>query len=108
MRVLLFFILFVTLTSCSAKRDLENNEDLLMKKYAHEIAGRAVKLAIDTGCDLADLSLKQFKALCEHIDKDVYAVLTLEGAVAARDHFGATAPSQVTAAIQRARARLGA
>ncbi len=37
MRVLLFFILFVTLTSCSAKRDLENNEDLLMKKYAQKI-----------------------------------------------------------------------
>ncbi len=37
MRFLLFFTLFVSLISCSAKRDLENNEDLLMKKYAEEI-----------------------------------------------------------------------
>ena len=75
---------------------------------AHEIVGRAVKLAIDAGCDLADLPLKQLKSLSDRIGKDVYSVLTLEGAVAARDHFGATAPSQVRAAIQRARARLGA
>ena len=37
MRFLLFITLFVSLISCSAKRDLENNEDLLMKKYAEEI-----------------------------------------------------------------------
>jgi argininosuccinate lyase len=75
---------------------------------AHEIVGRAVKMAIDAGCALADLPLKQLKSLSDRIDKDVYPVLTLEGALAARDHFGATAPSQVAAAIQRARARLGA
>ena len=38
---------------------------------------------------------------------DVYDVLTLEGSVAARNHFGATAPEQVRAAVKRARARLG-
>lgn len=74
---------------------------------AHEVVGRAVKSAIDAGCDLAELPLKRFKSLCARIDKDVYSVLTLEGAVAARNHFGATAPSQVKAAIKRARARLG-
>ena len=75
---------------------------------AHAIVGRAVKLAMDADCDLAELPLKQLKSLCPKIDKGVYAVLTLEGAVAARDHFGGTAPSQVRAAIRRARARLGA
>ncbi len=75
---------------------------------AHEIVGRAVKLALDADCDLAELSMKQFKSLCAQIEKDVYTALTLEGALAARDHFGATAPSQVKAAIKRARARLGA
>ncbi|HSS64754.1 MAG TPA: argininosuccinate lyase [Gammaproteobacteria bacterium] len=73
---------------------------------AHEIVGRAVKLAIDAGCDLSELPLKQLKALCDRIDKDVYSVLTVEGAVAARDHFGATAPSRVKAAIKHARDRL--
>jgi argininosuccinate lyase len=33
-------------------------------------------------------------------------VLTLEGAVAARDHIGGCAPKQVRAAAERARARL--
>ncbi len=75
---------------------------------AHAIVGRAVKQAVDADCDLAELPLKQLKSLCPKIDKGVYAVLTLEGAVAARDHFGGTAPSQVKAAIKRARARLGA
>jgi len=36
----------------------------------------------------------------------VFAVLTLEGSLAARDHLGGTAPAQVRAAIGRARARI--
>jgi argininosuccinate lyase len=36
----------------------------------------------------------------------VFAVLTVEGSLAARDHIGGTAPKQVRAAIERARARL--
>ena len=35
--------------------------------------------------------------------KDVFAVLTLEGSVNARDHIGGTAPRQVRAAVQRGR-----
>lgn len=37
MRILLFFTIFISLLSCGAKRDLENKDDLLMKKYAEEI-----------------------------------------------------------------------
>ena len=33
--------------------------------------------------------------------EDVFAVLTLEGSVNARDHIGGTAPAQVRAAVQR-------
>jgi len=40
------------------------------------------------------------------IDEGVYAVLTLEGSLAARDHVGGTAPRQVRAAIARARQRI--
>jgi argininosuccinate lyase len=36
----------------------------------------------------------------------VFAVLTLEGSVAARDHVGGTAPNQVRAAVQRVREQL--
>ena len=38
---------------------------------------------------------------------DVFDVLTLEGSVAARDHIGGTAPTQVLAAAKRAREALG-
>ena len=42
------------------------------------------------------------------IGDDVFAVLTLEGSVASRDHPGGTAPAQVRAAIAAARAALAA
>jgi argininosuccinate lyase len=74
---------------------------------AHEVVGMAVRLGIDTGRDLAEISLAELQALSPNIEADVFEVLTLEGSVAARDHFGGTAPRQVRAAIARARIRLG-
>jgi argininosuccinate lyase len=74
---------------------------------AHEIVGRAVALGVREGRDLAQLRIKELRAFSEAIEPDVYAVLTLEGSVAARDHLGGTAPAQVRAAIARARARCG-
>ena len=40
------------------------------------------------------------------IQKDVYDVLTLEGSINARDHFGGTAPVRVKEALQAAVERL--
>ena len=73
---------------------------------AHEVVGRAVRLGVDSGRDLSELSLAELRAFSERIDDDVFEILTLEGAIAARDHFGATAPKQVRAAAARARDRL--
>jgi argininosuccinate lyase len=42
----------------------------------------------------------------EAIEADVFEVLILEGSIAARDHVGGTAPGQVRAAVERARAPL--
>jgi argininosuccinate lyase len=75
---------------------------------AHEIVGKAVRLAIDGGCELADLGLDQLKSLSDAIDADLLKSLTLEGSVAARDHIGGTAPKQVRTAIVRARKLLAA
>ena len=80
--------------------------DYLVKKGlpfrdAHETVAHAVRHCEQKGCDLADLSLtdlKQFQAL---IEQDVFAVLTLEGSVAARSHLGGTAPARVKAAAQK-------
>jgi argininosuccinate lyase len=73
---------------------------------AHEIVGKAVRLAIDTDRDLSQIDLDEYKRLSPVIGKDVYAVLTVEGSLKARDHLGGTAPSQVKAAIKRARQRM--
>jgi len=73
---------------------------------AHEIVGKAVALGVREGRDLAELTIDELRGFSERIEPDVYAVLTLEGSVAARDHLGGTAPAQVRAAIGRARLRL--
>jgi argininosuccinate lyase len=73
---------------------------------AHEVVGRAVAHAVAAQCDLADLSLETLQSFSDRIKADVFEVLTVEGSVAARDHFGGTAPAQVRAAVLRGRERL--
>jgi argininosuccinate lyase len=73
---------------------------------AHEAAGRAVRLACERGCALPDLPLQDLRALAPQISDDVYQVLTVQGSVAARNHIGGTAPSQVRAQVARWRALL--
>ena len=75
---------------------------------AHEAVAHAVRGAADAGKDLAELPLAALRAYSPLIDDDVYAVLTPEGSVAARDHVGGTAPAQVRHAVAAARARLAA
>ncbi|MEM8660409.1 MAG: argininosuccinate lyase [Pseudomonadota bacterium] len=69
---------------------------------AHEVVGRAVAQGERDGKDLAEMDLSELRSFSEIIDEDVFAVLTLEGSVAARDHVGGTAPAQVRAAAQQA------
>ena len=75
---------------------------------AHEIVGKAVRHCVEQQCDLSDLSLSVLQGFSDTIDADVHEVLTLQGSVAARNHFGGTAPEQVIAAAQRVRLRLKA
>ena len=73
----------------------------------HEIVGHAVKYGVDSGKDLAEMSLDELRRFSDQIEQDVFEVLTLEGSVNARDHIGGTAPAQVLAAVQRGRQLLG-
>jgi argininosuccinate lyase len=87
--------------------------DYLVKKGvafrdAHEITGKAVRHGVETGRDLSEMTLDELRAFSPLMDADVFAVLTLEGSVNARNHVGGTAPEQVRAAAARARARLQA
>ena len=85
--------------------------DYLVKKGlpfrdAHEAVAHAVRACDTAGCDLSEMPLETLQTFSPLIGEDVFAVLTLEGSVAARDHVGGTAPNQVRAAIARVRAQL--
>jgi argininosuccinate lyase len=73
---------------------------------AHEAVGKAVAYCVERNCDLSDLSKNELWRFSNAVEDDVFDYLTLEGSVAARDHIGGTAPAQVRAAIERARARI--
>lgn len=82
--------------------------DYLVKKGlpfrdAHEAVALAVRHAEQRACDLSDLKLDELQQFSKLIAEDIYAVLTLEGSLASRNHIGGTAPNQVTVAIARAR-----
>ena len=73
---------------------------------AHEVVGKAVAHCVAADCDLADLTLQSLQGFHPDIAADVFDVLTLDGSVAARDHFGGTAPAQVRQAVEAAKAAL--
>ena len=74
----------------------------------HEIVGHAVKYGLESGKDLAEMSLEELRQFSDQIEQDVFEILTLEGSVNARDHIGGTAPAQVLVAVQRGRELLNA
>jgi len=85
--------------------------DYLVKKGtafrdAHEIVGKAVAYGVQTSKDLSAMTLAELQQFSDTIQEDVFAVLSLEGSVNARNHIGGTAPNQVLAAVQRARTRI--
>ena len=73
---------------------------------AHAVVGKAVRHGIATNRDLAQMDLPELQEFSEAIEQDVFEVLTLEGSVAARAHFGGTAGAEVRRAVARARKRL--
>jgi argininosuccinate lyase len=75
-------------------------------REAHEIVGRAVRHGIESGRDLSAMTLEELQGFSSSIDADVFGVLTLEGSLAARNHSGGTAPTQVQSAIAVVRTRL--
>jgi argininosuccinate lyase len=73
---------------------------------AHESAGKLVRICLDRGIRLEDLSLEEFKGVEPLIGEDVYAHLSLDACVKARDLPGGTAPARVEKALSAARAWL--
>jgi len=89
--------------------------DYLVKKGlpfrdAHEAVANAVRLCVERGVDLADLSTAELKTVvgeaASRIQDDVHAVLTLDGSIASRNHVGGTAPLRVHDEVAAHRMRL--
>ncbi|MEM8948533.1 MAG: argininosuccinate lyase [Pseudomonadota bacterium] len=74
-------------------------------REAHAVSARAVRLAEQSGVDLAELSLEQLRSIDQRITPQVFDVLTVERSVASRTSFGGTAPSCVLEAVANARLR---
>jgi argininosuccinate lyase len=76
-------------------------------REAHHLTGRAVKLAEEQGCGLADLPLAALQEIDPRIDERVFSVLTVEASVASRTSYGGTAPERVRGQLAKAKAELG-
>ncbi len=70
---------------------------------AHEVVGKAVAFAIAENKDLSECSLQELQQFDDRIEADVFALLSLEGSVAARDVLGGTAPKQVRLQVKNCR-----
>ncbi|MHB8563597.1 MAG: argininosuccinate lyase, partial [Acidiferrobacteraceae bacterium] len=74
-------------------------------RSAHDIVGQVVRRAITLNKGLMDFTLEEFRKFSPLIDQDVFEVLTVDGSVNSRRHFGGTAPDAVREAIRRAHER---
>ncbi len=70
-------------------------------REAHHITGRAVKIAEERDCGLADLDLETLQEIDDRIDARVFDVLTVEASVASRTSYGGTAPVRVAEQVAR-------
>jgi argininosuccinate lyase len=75
-------------------------------REAHEMVGKIVMRAIDSGKELHELSLDEFYLISGLIKEDVYEALSLESTLNSKAQIGGTARETVNAALQSARIRL--
>jgi argininosuccinate lyase len=76
-------------------------------REAHHVTGRAVKLAEERGCALAELDLEALKGIDPRIDERVFEVLSVDSSVRSRTSYGGTAPQRVREQIAAAKKALG-
>ena len=75
-------------------------------RLAHEAVGKAVKVCVERGCQLQDLSLLELQRFHPAFAQDVFQALTLEAVLAIHNLEGGTAPAHVKRAIERAEQRI--
>ncbi|PKR77332.1 argininosuccinate lyase [Halalkalibacillus sediminis] len=75
-------------------------------REAHEVIGKIVLYAIESGRYLLDLTLDEYKKFHELFEEDIYDVLAPENVVAARNSTGGTSQQQVKLQIEKAKKML--
>jgi argininosuccinate lyase len=75
-------------------------------RKAHEIVGNAVRLGLESGRELNDLTLKELRTLSDAFGDDFFAAVTLEATLDCHDVVGGTARGRVAAAVAAARCEL--
>jgi argininosuccinate lyase len=76
-------------------------------RQAHEVVGKTVRYCVETGKDLPALTLEEFRQFSQKIETDIFAAITLEASVNARQATGGTARAAVEQELARARQILG-
>ena len=77
-------------------------------RLAHEKVGNAVRLCLEKGCELQELSLEELRQFSPEFDHDIYARLSIESVMAVHNVHGGTAPARVKQAIDDGKRRLTA
>ena len=75
-------------------------------RHAHELVGKAVRLCLERGCELEQLSPQDFSLCGIKADQQFYDALTLANVLAIHDVEGGTAPARVREALRTAKEKL--
>ncbi|MBS1821990.1 MAG: argininosuccinate lyase [Acidobacteria bacterium] len=75
-------------------------------RKAHEKIGNAVRLGLETGRELNELTLDELRAFGEEFGADFFDAITLEATLDCHDVAGGTARAQVRDALKGASARI--
>ena len=70
---------------------------------AHEVVGKTVRYCVETGKDIPELTLEEWRRFSGMIDEDIADAITLEASVNARSATGGTALVRVKEEIERAK-----
>jgi argininosuccinate lyase len=76
-------------------------------RQAHEVVGRVVRHALDTGRRLEGLGLEELRRFSDLFEADVAQAITVEASLRARSVTGGTAPDAVRRSLERARRLVG-
>ncbi|MFN2366146.1 MAG: argininosuccinate lyase [Desulfurivibrionaceae bacterium] len=76
-------------------------------REAHAVVGKVVAYCIEQNKDLPGLSIEELRKFAGVIDRDVFALLSVEGSVESRRSIGGTSSVRVGEALARAEKELG-